>query len=64
MAFLEETDTEIIRNIHPSEMFVQDSFEIVEIGMGIKAVVGIASSPSLIQMRINPENKLTQSIRF
>ena len=62
--FLEESENEIIRNIHPSEMFIDDSFEVIQFGFEITLIVGKPSSPDLLTQLLNSEKKMIQAVKF
>jgi len=64
MEFLTENENEIIRNIHHSNMFIQDSFEVLNMAVGITFIVGRPLDPTLIDMLINPEKLMVQSVKF
>jgi hypothetical protein len=64
MPFLEEDENSIIRNIHPSELFIIDSFEAVQVGPSVTFIVGKPQDPTLIQQLINPEKVMVQGVKF
>jgi len=64
MDFLSENDTEIIRNILPSDHFVPDSFEIIPFPMNMKVIVGQLKDEHMAQQMINPGKKSVQGVKF
>jgi len=64
MDFLEESNTEIIRNIRHPEEFESDSFSAVEMGVGVTFIVGTPKNTDMIDVILNPDRKLVQSVRF
>jgi len=64
MKFIEETDTEIIRNIMDPEDFVSDSFEAVNIGMDAILICGMLKDQPLVQLQLNPDRLYVQGVKF
>lgn len=64
MEFLEENENEIIRNIKLPELFIEDSFEVVNLPMNVKAIVGKLKDPNLSEALINPDKKCVQGVKF
>lgn len=62
--FLKESDIEIIRNINDPEMFIDDSFEAMQIGIALTVIAGRPKDQNLIQGMLNPEQLVIQSVKF
>ena len=64
MDFLHENDNEVMRNILEPDLFVDDSFEAVPMGMGVTMIVGMLKDQSLVQLQLNPGRQYVQGVKF
>lgn len=64
MAFLEENDAFILRNVKDPEQFVEDSFEAIPMGLNMTMIVGVLKEDSQLQKSINPGKRTVQAVRF
>lgn len=64
MDFLKENELEIIRNIKDPDLFIEDSFEVIEYPVNIKMIVGVQKDQTLLEGVLNPEKKCVQSVKF
>lgn len=64
MEYLSENENEIIRHILDPEEFISDSFDIVNVGMGVRLVTGLKKDDNIMQSNINPGRRYVFTAKF